>query len=116
MPGVTWEVILERLSSHGYAANLTGETLVLSNEMPNILLVMCAFSQESVTALLAVEPSAQKFHQSQQIFAEKIDSVGYRVGKLAFSYTCTVRAPLGVSMALDRACKVKRKFTQCVEV
>jgi len=51
MPGVTWEVSLERLSSHGYAANLTGETLVLSNEMPNILLVMCAFSQESVTAL-----------------------------------------------------------------
>jgi len=92
-----------------------GETLVLSNEMPNILLVMCTFSQESVTALqLAVEPSAQKFHQ--QIFAEKNDSVGYRVGKLAFSYTCTVRAPLGVSMALDRACKVKRKFTQCVEV
>lgn len=24
MPGVTWEVSLERLSSHGYAANLTG--------------------------------------------------------------------------------------------
>ena len=28
------------------------------------------------------------------------------LGKLAFSYTCTVRAPLGVSMALDRACIV----------
>ena len=38
----------------------------------------------------------------------------YRVGKLAFSHTCTVRAPQGVSMALDCACKVKRKFTQCV--
>ena len=38
----------------------------------------------------------------------------YRVGKIAFSYRCTVRAPLGVSMALDRACIVKRKFTQCV--
>jgi len=76
MPGVTWGVNLERLSSHGYTANLTGETLVLSNKMPNISLVMCIFSQESVTALLAVELSAQKIHQSQQIFAEKIDSVG----------------------------------------
>ena len=38
----------------------------------------------------------------------------YRVSKLVFSYPCTVRPPLGVSMALDRACIVKRKFTQCV--
>ena len=38
----------------------------------------------------------------------------YRVGKFAFSFPCTVRAPLGVSMALDRAWIVKRKFTQCV--
>ena len=39
----------------------------------------------------------------------------YRVGKLAFSFPCTVRAPVGVSTALDRACIVKRKFTQSVE-
>ena len=38
----------------------------------------------------------------------------YRVGKFAFSFPCMVRAPLGVSMALDRAWIVKRKFTQCV--
>ena len=38
----------------------------------------------------------------------------YRVSKLVFSYPCTVRPPLGVSMALDRACIVKCKFTQCV--
>ena len=38
----------------------------------------------------------------------------YRVGKFAFSYTCTVHAPLGVSIALDRACIVECKFTQCV--
>ena len=38
----------------------------------------------------------------------------YPVGKLVFSYTCTVRAPVGVSIALDQAFIDKRKFTQCV--
>ena len=38
----------------------------------------------------------------------------YTLGKFAFSFPCTVHAPLGVSMALDRAWIVKRKFTQCV--
>ena len=36
------------------------------------------------------------------------------MGKLTLSYTCTVRAPLGVSMALDRASIVNRKFTNYV--
>ena len=36
------------------------------------------------------------------------------MGRLAFSYTCKVGAPLGVSMALDHACIAKRKFTQCI--
>ena len=43
-----------------------------------------------------------------------VDGPHYRVGKLAFSFPCTVHAPLGVSMALDRAWIVKCKFTQCV--
>ena len=38
----------------------------------------------------------------------------FRLGKLAFSYTCSVRAPLGVSMALGHACMIKPDFTQCV--
>ena len=45
------------------------------------------------------------------IMVLKLDVIIYRVGNFAFSFTCTVCLPLGVSMALNRACVVKRKFT-----
>ena len=42
-----------------------------------------------------------------------LDTETYRVGRLAFSYTCTAHVPLGDSMALNHACIVECKFTPC---
>lgn len=51
-----------------------------------------------------------------KFYVEELACWCYRVGKLAFSCACTVRAPLGVSMTLDCACKVKCNIKQSAEV
>ena len=51
-----------------------------------------------------------------EVALKKIEQISccYRVGKLTFSYACTVCALLRVSMALNRAWIVKCELTQCV--